>query len=82
MAQSVEQLIRNQQAAGSSPATSSKKRGHPQGVPLFFKSDKMMQDPALFAEGKNARVGEWVVRGFWTNELANRGSQVRLPVDT
>ena len=37
VAQSVEQLIRNQQVAGSSPAISSKTKGHfPVKCPFFF----------------------------------------------
>ena len=36
VAQSVEQLIRNQQVAGSSPASSSKKRTYPMRVGSFF----------------------------------------------
>ena len=36
MAQSVEQLIRNQQVGGSSPPTSSKKYDYPFGWSYFF----------------------------------------------
>ena len=36
MAQSVEQLIRNQQVAGSSPASSSNKKGHEVRLVTFF----------------------------------------------
>ena len=36
VAQSVEQLIRNQQVAGSSPASSSKNNPFPSGADYFF----------------------------------------------
>ncbi len=42
VAQSVEQLIRNQQVAGSSPASSSKQKGQALGLTLFI----MLQDNA------------------------------------
>ncbi len=69
MAQSVEQLIRNQQVAGSSPASSSKKDPSQQGLDLFFSTDlDGLEGGSRFAGAKR-----FALRGFGSRKIDGKG---------
>ncbi len=59
VAQSVEQLIRNQQVAGSSPASSSKKQEYLNGIPVFYIRNKNRLNLLIKRKGSKRFLFSW-----------------------
>ena len=70
VAQSVEQLIRNQQVAGSSPASSSKNNPFPSGSGLFFLPPSL---DGLEGGSRFARAKRFALRSTETSPLVGKG---------